>query len=46
MGDTKLVKGLDEEIWRKFTGYCKAKNKKVGEMLSEILKQFLKNKIK
>jgi len=42
----KLVKGVDEEIWRKFTGYCKAKNEKVGKKLSEILRNYLKNKIK
>ncbi len=42
----KLIKGVDEETWRKFTGYCKAKGKKVGEMLSQILRDYLKNKIK
>ncbi len=42
----KLVKGLDEEIWRKFTGYCKAKGEKVGKKLSEILQEYLKDKIK
>lgn len=42
----KLIKGIDEEIWRKFTGYCKAKGEIVGKKLSEILKEYLKNKIK
>tara|TARA_Y100000034_G_scaffold127742_1_gene181148 strand:- start:8362 stop:8499 length:138 start_codon:yes stop_codon:yes gene_type:complete len=41
----KLIKNVDEEIWRKFTGYCKAKGGKVGEKLSEILENYLKNKI-
>lgn len=43
---TKLVKNIDEEIWRKFTGYCKAKGEKVGKKLSEILREYLKNKIR
>lgn len=43
---TKLVKDLDDETWRKFTGYCKIKNKKVGKLLNEILKNYLKHKIK
>ncbi len=42
----KLIKDLDEETWRKFTGYCKAKGERVGKKLSEILKDYLKNKIK
>ncbi len=43
---TKLVKDIDEETWRKFTGYCKAKGVRVGKKLSEILEEYLKNKIK
>ena len=42
----KLVKNLDEEIWRKFTGYCKIKNKKVGDLLNQLLGDYLKDKIK
>lgn len=42
----KLIKDLDEETWRNFTGYCKAKGERVGKKLSEILKDYLKNKIK
>ncbi len=42
----KLVKNMDEEIWRKFTGYCKAKGKKVGEKLSKVLEEYLKDKIR
>ncbi len=42
----KLIKDLDEETWRKFTGYCKAKGERVGKKLSEILKVYLKDKIK
>lgn len=43
---TKLVKDIDEGTWRKFTGYCKAKDERVGKKLSEILKKYLKDKIK
>ena len=42
----KLVKDVEEEVWRKFAGYCKAKNERVGKKLSQILKDYLKNKIK
>lgn len=42
----KLIKEVDEETWRKFTGYCKAKGEKVGKKLSEILRDYLKDKIK
>jgi len=42
----KLIKDVDEEIWRKFAGYCKAKGEKVGKKLSQILEDYLKNKIK
>ena len=43
---TKLIKNIDNKIWNKFAGYCKAKDKKIGEMLNEILEDFLKDKIK
>lgn len=42
----KLIENIDEEIWREFTGYCKAKGKRVSEMLAELLKDYLKDKIK
>ncbi len=38
---TKLVKNVDEDIWRKFTGNCKMKNVHVGPELSQILKKYL-----
>ena len=41
----KLIKNIEDETWRKFTGYCKAKNKKVSELLNEILKDYLEGKI-
>lgn len=41
----KLIKGVEEEIWRKFTGYCKAKGERVGKKLSEVLEEYLKDKI-
>ena len=44
--ENKLVKNLDEEIWRKFTGYCKAKGERVGKKLSEILREYLKDRLK
>lgn len=43
---TKIVKDVDNETWRRFTGYCKIKNKRVGKLLTEILEDYLKDKIK
>jgi len=42
----KLIKELDEEVWRKFTGHSKAKGEYVGKKLGEILNNYLKDKIK
>ena len=42
----KLIKDIDEDTWRKFIAYCKLKNIKVGEQLDDILKDFLKKKLK
>jgi len=43
---TKLVKEIDDKTWREFTGYCKSKGEKVGKKLSEILKEYLTDKLK
>ena len=43
---TKLIKDVDDEIWQMFAGYSKAKGKKVSDMLNEVLKEFLKGKIR
>ena len=43
----KLVENLDPEIWRQFTGIAKFQNKKVGNLLNDILFVFIeKQKIK
>ncbi len=42
----KLVKDVDEKAWREFTGYCKVKGERVGEKLSQVLKDYLKDKIR
>ncbi len=44
--ENKLIRNVDEDTWRRFAGYCKIKNKKIGKMLSEVLKEYLKGKIK
>ena len=38
----KLIKDMDEEIWRKFVAYCKLKNVKVSEELADIIKEHIK----
>jgi len=39
---TKLVKDVDDNIWRLFTAWCLGKKVKVGQKLTEILRDFLK----
>jgi hypothetical protein len=43
---TKLIKEIDEEIWRKFAGYCKVKGEKIGKELNRILLDYLKDKLR
>jgi hypothetical protein len=43
---TKLIKEIDDKTWREFAGYCKAKGERVGKRLSQILRDYLKGKIK
>ena len=40
---TKLIKNVDDDIWRKFVGRCKIKNVYVGPELSRILKKYSSN---
>ena len=42
----KLIKDIDEEVWRRFTGYCKAKGERVGQKLSQVLEEYIRDKIK
>ncbi len=38
----KIIRNIDGEIWRKFTGFCKMKGVIVGEELTKILERYLK----
>jgi|TARA_Y100000034_G_scaffold136934_1_gene217309 hypothetical protein len=38
----KLIENIDAEVWNKFAGLSKIKDKKVGEYLTEVLKEHLK----
>ncbi len=42
----KLVKDIDEETWRRFVAFCIIKNIKVGDQLTQVLKEFLEGKLK
>lgn len=41
---TKLIKNIDDEVWRQFTGFCKMQNILVGKELTKILKKYLGEK--
>ena len=41
----KLVKDIDENLWKRFVAYCVLKDVKVGSQLNKILEKFLKDKI-
>jgi len=41
----KLIKGMDEEIWRQFSGFCKMKGVKLSDELKRALEDYLKNKV-
>ena len=38
----KLIKNIDDKIWLRFAGHCKAEGVKVGDRLSDILSDYLK----
>ena len=40
----KLLRGVDNCIWNRFVGYCKAHGVFTGDKLSEVLETFLKDK--
>ena len=42
----KLVKDLNEKVWRKFIAYCAFKGVKVSKELEEILKEHLDKNFK
>jgi len=39
---TKLVKNIDDSIWRRFAGLCKMQNEKVGIKLTKVLADYMK----
>ena len=46
MAKHKLVKDVNEKVWRKFVAYCILKDVKVGDELNIILEKFLRGKMK
>lgn len=39
----KLVREVDEEVWHEFRVYCIKNKRKMGQMLSEVLMDYLHN---
>ena len=37
----KLIKDVDDKLWRKFVAYCTLKGVKINKELEEILKEHL-----
>ncbi|MBW2992408.1 hypothetical protein KY345_04290 [Candidatus Woesearchaeota archaeon] len=46
MKKNKIIKEMDDDIWRKFTGYCKIKGSSVSGELKKILEKYLREKLK
>jgi len=46
MEKNKIIKGMDDETWRKFTGYCKIKGISVSKELKTILERYIKERLK
>lgn len=46
MKKNKIIKEMDDETWRKFTGYCKIKGSQVSDELKKILEKYLRDKLK
>ncbi len=42
----KIIRGIDDDIWTKFTGWCKMNKVKAGDKLTEILRSFLNQNTK
>ena len=40
----KLIRGIDEDTWRKFTGLCKMEAVSPGDELTKILKAYIKRR--
>ena len=43
---TKLVKNVDDDVWRRFTGKCKMDNELVGDKISKVLGSYLNKRKK
>jgi len=46
LAKNKLVKNIDEDIWRKFIAYCVLNNVKVGDELNKVLDKYLKGRMR
>ena len=40
----KLINGVDDKTWNRFSGFCKTESLLMGPTMTNILKEFLKKK--
>lgn len=40
----KMIIGINDKVWRKYTAYCLSEKVKVGDHLSDLLSDFLLSK--
>lgn len=42
----KLIKNMDDKVWREFAGHCKAKGVKINDCLADVLSNYLQQQNK
>ena len=38
----RVVENLDDNVWRRFAGHCRAEGELIGTKLSKVLKNYLR----
>ncbi len=43
---SKLINGVDDKIWTRFAGHCKAESLLMGEVISDLLDDYNKKNLR